>query len=208
MVASPRAHLVWVRLKVGREAELKGRSSDLLPGWLSTWFISVGSSGQGCKEGRGAEGQQGRGSGGSQKGWGCSSVLVLLWERNRAEQRGRRGVSQRAAQGTGILAGLTPLWDYLSLSRGGLGGVEHLLPPLHPRHGLHVLAPITHLHGALLPGGWDSGDTGWDQSTGSPTTPRPTAQSPAHGQPLPCCRCPLHQSSALGVWMWGWPRGW
>lgn len=158
-------------------------------------------------------GQRGRGAarqgvGGSQKGWGCSSVLVLLWERNRAEQRGRRGVSQKAAQGTGILAGLTPLWDYLSLSRGGLGGVEHLLPPLHPRHGLHVLAPITHLHGALLPGGWDSGDTGWDQSTGSPTTPRPTAQSPAHGQPLPCCRCPLHQSSALGVWMWGWPRGW
>lgn len=61
MVASPRAHLVWVRLKVGREAELKGRSSDLLPGWLSTWFISVGSSGQWCKEGRGAARQGVRG---------------------------------------------------------------------------------------------------------------------------------------------------
>lgn len=39
---------------------------------------------------------------------------------------------------------------YLSLPRGGLGSVEHLLPPLHARHGFHVLAPVTHFHGAFL----------------------------------------------------------
>lgn len=37
------------------------------------------------------------------------------------------------------------------LLRGGrLGGVEHLLPALHPRHGLHVLPPVAHLHRPLL----------------------------------------------------------
>lgn len=90
MVASPRAHLVWVRLKVGREAELKGRSSDLLPRWLSTWFISVGSSGQGCKEGRGAEGQQGRGSGAARR----VGDVLLSWRSCGRETEQSRGAGE------------------------------------------------------------------------------------------------------------------
>lgn len=41
------------------------------------------------------------------------------------------------------------LQAFTSLGRT-FGGVEHLLPPLHPRHGLHVLPPVAVLHWPLL----------------------------------------------------------
>lgn len=49
--------------------------------------------------------------------------------------------------------------------------------------------------GRSCQGDGDNGDRGWEQSTGSPTAPLPIAQS----QPLPSCKCPLHQSSALSA---------
>lgn len=39
------------------------------------------------------------------------------------------------------------------LSGRRLGGIKHLLPAFHPRHGLHILPPVTHLHGPLLRAG-------------------------------------------------------
>lgn len=115
-------------------------------------------------------------------GWEMGQA-VPLWGRSALPQP-----QAQAGDAAGRTGGRSP---YLSLPRGGFGGVEHLLPPLHPRHGLHVLAPVAHFHGALLPGGTGTGLSGG--TAGSPTPSHPTARSPARGQQLPCCKppCPV-----------------
>lgn len=84
---------------------------------------------------------------------------------------------------------------YLSLPRGGLGSVEHLLPALHARHGLHVLAPVPDFHRAFLWEGQGWGTRGWQ--------PWPVPPPGGHSHPLTrslslcCCPC---MSSWLGRW--------
>lgn len=67
---------------------------------------------------------------------------------------------------------------YLSLACWRFSSIKHLLPALHPRHGLHILTPVTHFHGALL-----QGDTG----LGVPATQGRTQREIERGIPDAAC---------------------
>lgn len=84
------------------------------------------------------------------------------------------------------------LW--VPLLRGGrLGGVKHLLPAFHPRHGLHVLPPVAHLHGPLL---W-AGPTHRDLARQVPPGPSKHKRNRVIGNPAPSAR-PVGPRDAVG----------
>lgn len=108
-------------------------------------------------------------------GWEMGQV-VPVWGSSALPQPQAQVGGAAGSKGTAGKGGLIP---YLSLPRGGLGSVEHLLPPLHPRHGLHVLAPVAHFHGALLPG--RNGDRAWRGGSRQPHTIPPHGTEPCSG---------------------------